>query len=242
MEGLRDSKLGEGQQWGKNSSSKDKVDWGRRPTYIGTPESNRYAHSPHRAVLPLQGAVLPLGRLWPFETQQRSGERQIESQSGTTAGGSGSTTGGAVLPLPPTVLPLRLRAEGRREEEARAVLAAVVATVLPLISGTTACYYRCYYRESRHEDCSLESTRQQRTTRPVVPPGQQAVLPLQQRYCRLWPIGCTTARAAVLPLASESQLLKTETAITSANELQIEQTQACWIDDDMGYPNSDWLY
>ena len=135
MEGLRDSKLGEGQQWGKNSSSKDKVDWGRRPTYIGTPESNRYAHSPHRAVLPLQGAVLPLGRLWPLENQRRRGKRH---RSGTTAGGSGSTTGGAVLPLPPTVLPLRLRAEGRREEEARAVLAAVVATVLPLTSGTTA--------------------------------------------------------------------------------------------------------
>jgi hypothetical protein len=45
--------------------------------------------------------------------------------------GSGSTTGGAVLLPPPAVLPLRLRA-GRRDEEARAVLAAVVATVLQL--------------------------------------------------------------------------------------------------------------
>ena len=34
MEGLRVSKLEEGQQWGKNTSSKDKVHWGRRPPYI----------------------------------------------------------------------------------------------------------------------------------------------------------------------------------------------------------------
>ena len=35
MEGLRVSKLEEGQQWGKNTSSKDKVHWGRRPPFIG---------------------------------------------------------------------------------------------------------------------------------------------------------------------------------------------------------------
>ena len=33
MEGLRVSKLEEGQQWGKNTSSKDKVQWGRRPPF-----------------------------------------------------------------------------------------------------------------------------------------------------------------------------------------------------------------
>ena len=60
MEGLRDSKLEEGQQWGKNTSSKDKVHWGRRPPFIGGEKSNRYAHSPHRAVLPLVLTVLPL--------------------------------------------------------------------------------------------------------------------------------------------------------------------------------------
>ena len=64
MEGLRDSKLEEGQQWGKNTSSKDKVHWGRRPPFIGGEKSNRYAHSPHKAVLPLQGAVLPLGQYY----------------------------------------------------------------------------------------------------------------------------------------------------------------------------------
>ena len=61
MEGLRVSKLEEGQQWGKNTSSKDKVHWGRRPPFIGGEKSNHYAHSPHRAVLPLVLTVLPLG-------------------------------------------------------------------------------------------------------------------------------------------------------------------------------------
>ena len=60
MEGLRVSKLEEGQQWGKNTSSKDKVHWGRRPPFIGGEKSNRYAHNPHRAVLPLVLTVLPL--------------------------------------------------------------------------------------------------------------------------------------------------------------------------------------
>ena len=55
-------------------------------------KSNRYAHSPHRAVLPLQGAVLPLGREYPFETQQRGGKKARR-------------TVGAVVPLVLTVLP-----------------------------------------------------------------------------------------------------------------------------------------
>ena len=78
MEGLRVSKLEEGQQWGKNTSSKDWVEWGRRPPFIGAPESNHYAHSPHRAVLPLMGAVLLLGWRKPFEKQQRGGKRLVE--------------------------------------------------------------------------------------------------------------------------------------------------------------------
>ena len=61
MEGLRVSKLEEGQQWGKNTSSRDKVHWGRRPPFIGEEKSNRYAHSPHKVVLPLVLTVLPLG-------------------------------------------------------------------------------------------------------------------------------------------------------------------------------------
>ena len=47
MEGLRVSKLEEGQQWGKNTSSKDKVHWGRRPPFIEGEKSNRYVLSPH---------------------------------------------------------------------------------------------------------------------------------------------------------------------------------------------------
>ena len=93
MEGLRVSKLEEGQQWGKNTSSKDKVQWGRRPPFIGGEKSNRYAHSLHRAVLPFQGAVLPLGRKYPFEKQQRGGKKARR-------------TIGAVVPLDLTVLPL----------------------------------------------------------------------------------------------------------------------------------------
>ena len=61
MEGLRVSKLEEGQQWGKNTSSKDKVHWGRRPPFIGGKTSNRYAHNPHREVLLLDLMALPLG-------------------------------------------------------------------------------------------------------------------------------------------------------------------------------------
>ena len=61
MEGSRVSKLEERQQWGKNTSSQDKVQWRRRPPFIGGKKSNRYAHSPHRAVVPLDITVLPQG-------------------------------------------------------------------------------------------------------------------------------------------------------------------------------------
>ena len=61
MEGLGVGELEEGRQWGKNTSSKDEVHWGRRPPFIGGEKSNRYVHSPHRAVLPLDLTVLPLG-------------------------------------------------------------------------------------------------------------------------------------------------------------------------------------
>ena len=43
---------------GEEHELKDKVHWGRRPPLIGGEKSNRYAHSLHRAVLPLQEAVL----------------------------------------------------------------------------------------------------------------------------------------------------------------------------------------
>ena len=56
MEGLRDSKLEEGQQWGNNTSSRDKVEWGRRPPFIGAPESNRYVLSPRTSGTTAQGS------------------------------------------------------------------------------------------------------------------------------------------------------------------------------------------
>ena len=56
MEGLRVSKLEEGQQWGKNTSLRDKVQWGRRPPFIGgekstvmlTARTERYYRSKER--------------------------------------------------------------------------------------------------------------------------------------------------------------------------------------------------
>ena len=56
MEGLRVSKLEEGQQWGKNTSSKDKVHWGRRRPFIGGGKSNRYVLSPHTSGTTAQGS------------------------------------------------------------------------------------------------------------------------------------------------------------------------------------------
>ena len=69
MEGLRVSKLEEGQQWGKNTSSKDKVEWGRRPPFIGGGKSNRY----------------------PPKQPRR--ERYYRLASGTTAPPRGTATG-----------------------------------------------------------------------------------------------------------------------------------------------------
>ena len=61
MEGLRVSKLEEGQQWGKNTSSRDEVEWGRRPPYI------------------VGGTIQPLPPLQPRR------ERYYRLASGTTA-------------------------------------------------------------------------------------------------------------------------------------------------------------
>jgi hypothetical protein len=60
MEGLRDSKLEEGQQWGKNTSSKDRVQWGRRPPFIGPHESARYVQKTVGPVQPVHEPVQPV--------------------------------------------------------------------------------------------------------------------------------------------------------------------------------------
>ena len=82
MEGLRVSKLEEGHQWGKNTSSRDKVHWGRRPPYIvrGTIQPLPPTPAPQRAVLPL-------------------GQRYYRFASGTTVPSRGTAAGPrAVLP------------------------------------------------------------------------------------------------------------------------------------------------
>ena len=80
MEGLRVSKLEEGQQWGKNTSSKDKVHWGRRPPFIGGGKSNRYVLSPHTSGTTAPRAVLPLWR-----KKQGKGATKHEPWGGSTA-------------------------------------------------------------------------------------------------------------------------------------------------------------
>ena len=80
MEGSRVSKLEEGQQWGKNTSSKDKVHWGRRPPFIEGEKSNRYVLSPHTSGTTAPRAVLPLGR-----KKQGNGSTKHEPWGGSTA-------------------------------------------------------------------------------------------------------------------------------------------------------------
>ena len=80
MEGLRVSKLEEGQQWGKNTSSRDKVQWGRRPPFIEGEKSNRYVLSPHTSGTTASRAVLPLWR-----KKQGKGATKHEPWGGSTA-------------------------------------------------------------------------------------------------------------------------------------------------------------
>ena len=60
MEGLRDSKLEEGQQWGKNTSSRDRVQWGRRSPFIGPHKSARYVQKTVGPVQPVHEPVQPV--------------------------------------------------------------------------------------------------------------------------------------------------------------------------------------
>ena len=71
MEGLRVSKLEEGQQWGKNTSPKDKVQWGRRPPFIGPQESARYVQKTVRPVQVVHELVQPV----KVEEKQSLGKR-----------------------------------------------------------------------------------------------------------------------------------------------------------------------
>ena len=80
MEGLRVSKLEGGEQWGKNMSSKDKVQWGRRPPFIEGGKANRYVLSPHTSGTTAPRAVLPLWR-----KKQGKGATKHEPWGGSTA-------------------------------------------------------------------------------------------------------------------------------------------------------------
>ena len=60
MEGLRDSKIEEGQQWGKNTISKNKVQWGRIPPFIGPHKSARYVQKTVGPVQPVHEPVQPI--------------------------------------------------------------------------------------------------------------------------------------------------------------------------------------
>ena len=76
MEGLRVSKLEEGQQWGKNTSSKDKVQWGRRPPFIGAPESNHYVLSPRTSGTTAQGSGTTARAVEHGERSKTEGEAE----------------------------------------------------------------------------------------------------------------------------------------------------------------------
>ena len=150
MEGLRVSKLEEGQQWGKNTSSTDKVHWGRRPPYIvgGTIQP----------LPPLQPRRERYYRLasgttaCPYKRYYRSPSRYCRwAQSGTTA------VVRAVLPhtsgtMAPTAAASTVKPDTKKDPSNRGGTSTRpqryygwgLPAVLPLWSGTTALerYYR----------------------------------------------------------------------------------------------------
>ena len=100
MKVLRVSKLEGGQQWGKNTSSKDKVEWGRRPPLIGAPELNRYVLCPRtsgttaRAVEHRERSKAE-GEAEPYERHYRWGQRYYRWQRRNCCLASGTTIGTA---------------------------------------------------------------------------------------------------------------------------------------------------
>ena len=129
MEGLRNSKLEKGQQWGKNTSSKDKVEWGRRPPYIvgGTIQPLPPTPAPQRAVLPLGQWYYP-----PPLRYCRWG------QSGTTA-----VVRAVLLHTSGTTAPT---AAASTQNPTRKKTPRIKAVLARDRSGTTAGGYQRYYR------------------------------------------------------------------------------------------------
>ena len=141
MEGLRVSKLEEGQQWGKNTSSRDKVHWGRRPPFIGGGKSNRYVLSPHTSGTTAPRAVLPLWR-----KKQGKGATKHEPWGGSTAYKR-------YYRAPQRYYRWRSRTRDQK----------TVAVLPPDRSGTTAYRRNCHallpcnYCKTRHEKCKTQN-------------------------------------------------------------------------------------
>ena len=110
-----------------------------------------------------------------------------------------------VLPCPPAVLPPCIRDEVWRKG---AVVATVVAVVLPPISGTTAATTVVTTVEPDRKNVHPKSTRRWRVAAAVLPhictSGTTAPL---QRYYRLERICGTTAQATVLPRQQKKEMM-----------------------------------
>ena len=133
MEGLRVSKLEEGQQWGKNTSSKDKVQWGRRPPFIGGGKSNRYVLSPHTSGTTAPRAVLPLR--WK---KQGKGATKHEPWGG-------STVYKRYYRSPQRYYRWRSRPRDRRRQDRAEYGGSNAVEVLPLDRSGTTAYRRNYH-------------------------------------------------------------------------------------------------
>ena len=109
-----------------------------------------------------------------------------------------------------------------------------------------------YYRANHRQESLRKNVRRSTTAKMTVLKTWSGTTAGQGRYYRwtavllpalaVLPLGPAVLppTLAVLPLGPAVLPLATETAITFAYELRIEQTQACWIQDDKGYPNSYW--
>ena len=135
MEGLRVRKLKKVNNGGKNTSSKDKVQWGRRPPFIGGEKSNCYVLSPHTSSTTAPRAVLPLWR-----KKQGKGATKHEPWGGSTAYKR-------YYRSPQRYYRWRSRTrDQKRQGRAKYDGSNAVVVPPPDRSGTTA--YRRYYRPS----------------------------------------------------------------------------------------------